>query len=343
MKNIFKKHMIAALVFAALTALGGCAKRSYEKPPFSQTTTSASTQSAASSSQPTASASTESTASSSQSTTSASTESASSSSQSTASASTESIVLTSSDNSDLTSKTIYELYGDIKVGGNADKIIIVGDSRVEIMAIDYRYGNMERNPKGFYCGNFNGALSGDYVLAQGGAMFDWMDENITRIDEWIDEGTAIVIAMGVNGCQTLKKQDDTGYESLDEFADRYSSLYGNWIVQKSKEWKEKGAITYFVSVNPVDEVCAGSWGYNMKNSEIEAFNKRMKKIISDYDIGYIDTYSEVYNWVTKLHETCGFYQSGTYKGKLLSDGVHYDQSSIADKIWSVVKGKPPVT
>lgn len=81
----------------------------------------------------------------------------------------------------------------------------------------------------------------------------------------------------------------------------------------------------------------------MKNSEIEAFNKRMKKIISDYDIGYIDTYSEVYNWVTKLHETCGFYQSGTYKSKLLSDGVHYDQSSIADKIWRVVKGKPPVT
>lgn len=146
---------------------------------------------------------------------------------------------TSSDNFDSTSKTIYELYSDIKIGGNADKIIIVGDSRVEIMAIDYRYGNMERNPKGFYCGNFNGALSGYYVFAQGGAMFDWMDENITRIDEWIDEGTAIVIAMGVNGCQTLKKQDGTGYESLDEFADRYSSLYGNWIVQNRRNGKKR--------------------------------------------------------------------------------------------------------
>lgn len=307
MKNIFKKHRAAALFFAALTALSGCS-RSDEKPSVSQTTSSSSTESAASSSEPTVSLPTERSS------------------------------LSSSDISDMISKINEEMYGDVKVGGNADKIIIVGDSRVEIMAIDPLYGNMEQDRSGLYCGKFGGALSEDYVLAKGGAMFDWMDENITRIDEWIDDGTAIVIAMGVNGCERLDSS-----ESLDDFADRYGSLYGNWIIQKSKEWKEKGAVTYFVSVNPVDDVCVDSWGYNVRNAEIEVFNKRIRKMISDYDIGYIDTYSEVYDWVTKLHETGGVYKSGAYKGKTVFDGLHYDQSSIIDKIWNIVKGKPPVT
>lgn len=312
MKHIFGKHQAFALVFLILTALVGCTNHSDENPSVSQT----------------ASVSTESDPS-------QAIESIVSSPQSNGSLPTEISSLSSSEISDLTSRINMEMYGDVKIGGNADKIILVGDSRVEIMALDPQYGNMEKNSDDLYCGKF-GALSEDYVLAKGGAMFDWMDENISQIDEWIDDGTAIVIAMGVNGCNRLED------ESLDEFADRYGGLYGNWIIEKSKEWKKKGAVTYFVSVNPVDDVCVESWGYDVRNAEIEVFNKRIRKMISDYEIGYIDTYSEVYDWVTKLHETDGVYQSGSYKGHTISDGLHYGQGSIIDKIWKIVKGKPPV-
>ena len=206
--------------------------------------------------------------------------------------------------------------GTTGISGSSNKIIYVGDSRAYGMGLSV--GGLSDTDSNTIIGPWGD----DYLVAKGSMGFAWMtaDAQVSVIEAQITEGSTVVIAMGVNGCGP-----NTG-ETTAAFAERYSNQYATWINNKAKEWKEKGAETVFVSVNPVNETVEAEYGYTVKNEHIEAFNAKMKQKLKD--AGYIDTYS-----VIKSDVDAG--KTGTF------DGLHYTTevyTKLKNYIWSAVKG-----
>lgn len=125
------------------------------------------------------------------------------------------------------------------------------------------------------------------------AGLDWMKSTgVPNIEGKIGRGSAVIILMGVNDL----------YQS-----DNYIS----YINEKASAWSAKGARTYFVSVNPTD----GS--YSNLNSDIDSFNQKLKKGLSN--ASYIDSNS--------------YLKSNGYSTK---DGLHYTNDTY-NKIYNYIK------
>lgn len=128
----------------------------------------------------------------------------------------------------------------------------------------------------------------------------WMKSTgVPAVEDKISTGTAVIILMGVND---LYNTDN----------------YIAYINQKSNEWRQKGAKTFFVSVNPINEQTYKGF----KNTKIETFNSKMQSSLTN--VTYIDTYNYLI----------------THDCKYTSDGLHYQASTskaIYDMICNQVK------
>lgn len=123
-------------------------------------------------------------------------------------------------------------------------------------------------------------------ICQNSKGYEWLENTaLAQADRIIGKGTKVVVCLGVN---------DTGN------VNRYASL----INQKAAEWAQRGAKTYYVSVNPVTE------NVYRTEEEVEYFNATLPGLLSG--VTWIDTH-------TYLIE----------HGFQMKDGLHYtDPSSV---------------
>ena len=160
-----------------------------------------------------------------------------------------------------------------------DKIIFIGDSRTLAMK------NAVKDDSIWSCENSMG--------------YEWMvSTGVPAIEKQIGFNTAVVILMGVNDIHNLSK-------------------YIEYVNKKAAEWAVKGAMTYFVSVGPVEN------DPYVTNKEIKAFNTALKKGLSDA------AYINIYSYLVK-------------NGYATEDGTHYTKEvsvSIYDYILKKLRGK----
>ncbi len=205
--------------------------------------------------------------------------------------------------------------GNLPNGDLGTRVVLVGDSRVYNLAT--LVCGLEENDDGCIIGS----MGSDYVICSGGVGYKWMVEHEKDIDEQAVNGAAIVINMGINGCEPLSG------ETLDQFAERYSSLYADWINKKAEYWESRGAKIYFCSISPVNDEKAKEYNYNVRNEYVRCFNEAIVPKLND-NVGYIDTYSAVYDILAA--------------GKGTDDGLHYYKyvyEEIKGFIWQTVNEK----
>lgn len=183
------------------------------------------------------------------------------------------------------------------------KILLIGDSRTAQLGInvfDMPYAN-ESGPAGVTATVIGETSSGDYIFSKGSESLEWVKQVESDIDAQVDSNTAVVMNMGTNGL---------GAEQ-----------YIDYMNDKYEDWTAKGASVYFCTTNPVLDEEASNWT-TLTDSQVVEFNKEVKEGL-DSNIGWIDTYSEVYDMVVV--------DKMTPKG----DGVHYDKE-VYEKIWEVI-------
>lgn len=146
-----------------------------------------------------------------------------------------------------------------------NKLIYVGDSRT--VGLELSLGNDNIT-----------------YIAKGSMGLSWLKNTASpELDKVLQDKTngVVVLALGINDLYNI---------------DNYISYYKELIA------KYPSATFYVLSVNPVDEAKARSYGYTTTNASIEAFNKKLSDNFPD---NYMDTYSSL-----------------TSIGA--SDGLHYD-------------------
>lgn len=155
-------------------------------------------------------------------------------------------------------------------------VIMVGDSRCVQMKDAVGGGGCM-----WFCENSKG--------------YKWLVEKaLPAMDKHVGAGTKVVINLGVNDPENCKN-------------------YADLINGKAAEWAQRGATTYYVTVNPV-------W-YNpyTTREEVAAFNTNMPGWLSG--VVWVDTYSSLMEGGCKI-----------------VDGLHYDtQTSI--NIFNMIMGK----
>lgn len=133
-------------------------------------------------------------------------------------------------------------------GTETAHVILLGDSRFREMA---------------------NVVSGDAVLWECSATgdYNWLVETAySDVDSRVGAGTKILINIGINDLNM-------------------SQSYAQSINQKAKEWVDKGASVYYVSVGPVAKESAVS------NEEIANFNTYMFQNLNKDVIPFLDAYN----------------------------------------------------
>ncbi|MBQ9314979.1 MAG: peptidoglycan DD-metalloendopeptidase family protein [Clostridia bacterium] len=147
-----------------------------------------------------------------------------------------------------------------------NKIIYIGDDRTAQIYYTKNGWNEASTSLEQYDGENN------FWMATTDAEISWMETiAIPSIENEIEDKTAIVFLLGLN---------DVGNTN----AGQYASL----INSKAAEWKNEGAETFFVSINPVN----GVNDENIKNEDIVRWNNSIKSELSS-NVKYIDTYSQI--------------------------------------------------
>lgn len=131
-------------------------------------------------------------------------------------------------------------------------------------------------------------------ICENGKEYNWFSEKaIPRIDGAVGKGTKVVINMGVNDPEHYRQ-------------------YAELVNTKAAEWANLGAVTYFVSVNPV-------WENPYTTAEqVETFNANVPGMLSNVQ------------WI----DTCSWLNENGYK---ILDGLHYDADTYKN-IFSVIMG-----
>ena len=168
--------------------------------------------------------------------------------------------------------------------------IFIGDSRTVMMYFaEHSYDTKSRIEIDELDNN------GEYWKAKGASEFAYMrDTAIPAMERYIGDGTNIFILFGVNNDNNPAKVDD----------------YAELLNVKSKEWYDKGADVYYVSVNPVDDNTVwftGTMGYCTE--WIEEWNRLALEKFDWTYMTYIDTYNEIGDELVEI------------------DGVHYSHAS----------------
>ena len=121
--------------------------------------------------------------------------------------------------------------------------------------------------------------------------------NLIHVKSIVTITLTVVFAFGVNDLGNVNS---------------YISYY------KSLQKKYPKAKFYYLSVNPVNEGTAAAYGYQVKNSQIKTFNKKLK---SAFGGKYLNSYS----YLTK-------------NGFSTADGVHYTAATY-QKLYKFIKSK----
>lgn len=118
----------------------------------------------------------------------------------------------------------------------------------------------------------------------------WMKSTgVTQIESKIKENTVVFILMGIN---------DMTYVP--------ASSYTSYINEKATQWKAKGAVTCFVSINPLGSSYVGT----LSNTAIQKYNQEIRSGLSA-NVKYVDTYSQL---IGSVKSTDGLhYTADTYK------------------------------
>ncbi len=131
-------------------------------------------------------------------------------------------------------------------------------------------------------------------ICQKSKGYKWLETTaIPEAEEMIGNGTRVVINLGVN---------DVGN------VNRYAAL----VNAKAAEWAERGAVTYYVSVNPVSD------NARVSEAQVEFFNNQIRGQLSG--IRWIDTH--------------GYLMSDGFNA---TDGIHYDNATSV-KIFQAIMG-----
>lgn len=131
-------------------------------------------------------------------------------------------------------------------------------------------------------------------ICENGKGYKWFVETaIPRFDQYVGRGTKVVICLGVN---------DPGN------ANNYVAM----VNAKAAEWAQRGATTYYVSVNPVWE------NPYTTQQQVDTFNQTVAPSLSG--VRWIDTHS----WLVT-------------NGYRLRDGLHYDDPTYVN-IFNVIMG-----
>lgn len=155
-------------------------------------------------------------------------------------------------------------------------IIMIGDSRCVQMQEAVQGGGCS-----WICENSKG--------------YKWLEEvAIGWADPSIGKGTKVVFCLGVNDPENVRK-------------------YAELVNAKTAEWQQRGAVVYYVSVNPVWEN-----PYTTKE-EVENFNTVMPGLLSG--VIWVDTYS------TLMEQGCK-----------IVDGLHYDAATSVN-IFNMIMGR----
>lgn len=128
---------------------------------------------------------------------------------------------------------------------------------------------------------------------------------------WLKSTAGLQVKRYLAGNQKLKVVFAFGINDLGNIS-QYISYYKALM----KEFPDTEF--YFMSVNPVNESQASAYGYTVRNSQIQSFNKQMK---SAFGLKYIDAYS----YLVK-------------QGFSAVDGIHYT-SATYQKIYKYIIGK----
>lgn len=155
-------------------------------------------------------------------------------------------------------------------------IIMIGDSRCVQMQEAVQGGGCS-----WICENSKG--------------YKWLEEvAIGWADPSVGKGTKVVFCLGVNDPENVRK-------------------YAELVNAKTAEWQQRGAVVYYVSVNPVWEN-----PYTTKE-EVENFNAVMPGLLSG--VIWVDTYS------TLMEQGCK-----------IVDGLHYDAATSVN-IFNMIMGR----
>ncbi len=156
-----------------------------------------------------------------------------------------------------------------------DHIIFVGDSRTVQMKRAVKY---DRSVCSF--------------IAESSMGYEWFrDEAVPAVDSALYSmggNIAIVVNMGVNDLSDVE-------------------WYTKLVNRKAAEWASRGADTYYMSVNPVDDGRT-----QVKNSQIEEFNTSLQDSL-DTAVAWIDCY--------------GFLMAYGYES---ADGLHFTDDTSRD-------------
>ncbi len=155
-----------------------------------------------------------------------------------------------------TTFTSYANYQRALTSGVSTEIIFIGDLRTAQMKVSSKD-------------------TSSIWIVNPSATFTWFQTSATHsIEARIKSNTAICVLMG--------------FESI--HVPNSSLQYCKYINECADRWSVKGASTYFVSVNPVDE----SKYRRINNIEIQKWNQDVRNGLNA-NVGYIDTYSAIIN------------------------------------------------
>ncbi len=159
-----------------------------------------------------------------------------------------------------------------------DKVVFIGDSRTVGMYLAVTGKSVDE------LGGI-GDYKGNVWAAKIGMGYDWMKSTgVPSVDWCITDTTAVVITMGVN---------DIG-------GDYGAQDYIDYLNDRAAVWTSRGAIVYYVSVNPVKAPVG-----TVTNELIDAWNEAMREGLSG-DITFIDTNSQLqgqFDFSDSLHYT----------------------------------------
>ena len=187
---------------------------------------------------------------------------------------------------------------------NLNKIIIVGDSRMEYI-VDGRHGKV--------------AVPKNYIfIAKSGTTIDWFkDFALRQLENKLDNRNKkynyyVVINMGVNDInyiEDVRKRSSEYFEYYKKMALKYPTV-----------------TFYIMSVNPIsDEIINNFFPTNKRsNKKIEAFNKKTINLIEEFNYPYLkycDAYHDLYfKTIDGLH----------YKGETSQKIINYISNGCID-------------
>lgn len=134
--------------------------------------------------------------------------------------------------------------------------------------------------------------SGNHWIARNGAGYNWFQNNaLEKVEPWIASDAAVVVMLGVN--------DSIGWYERDfkELADGDTDKYAELLNRKAQEWRSKGAMVYYCTINPVgmrpgdDDFYFSDLSWT-NNPELESWNNQMRSKLST-DVEVLDSYSYI--------------------------------------------------